>query len=191
MTAPGRLAEVLAGSHRAMRLLDGSPEAAERFAAWFLPAWRGALADDLLLEGFCAWARVLDNECAWRWMTAPTAGGPAIPASAPARCLVGVARIDPADYGWWVPPDPPDRGIPALTWTVCAGDPARALDIVAIDRADPAQWWRRTGTATALPNDCEFMFLGDEARIRLYETPLGWLAGGAAPVSFGHDLDGR
>lgn len=177
------LAERIAGPERCAAVLDGSPAAALRFGAWFVPLWRGVMAGDwLAAEGLRAWDRLTAQPKVMDWF-ADAGAGPGLDRQLPGAGPVGVMRIraaprrffEPAEWG---------EGEAALVWTVAAGDPAEGIDMIAMDPRDPARWWRRTGAAALLGREAELFDLAEGARIRLHEHPLGWLAGGAAPWSF-------
>lgn len=168
--------------------MDSAADAAAReyFWRWFERVYLRPVRDDALLaEGLAAWGAVANKPEVMAWWRRCDACKPALPVTALLRGLAGVARIEPAEFGWYSPPDPRGSiGLPAITWTVCEGDPARALDIVAMDPGDPARWWRRTCCAEILPGEMELELLDAGAAIRLYETPLAWLAAGCPARGF-------
>ncbi|MDH3195534.1 MAG: hypothetical protein OEL78_04390 [Hyphomicrobiales bacterium] len=172
---------------RVAELLMAAPDLKGHFWRWFEDAWRAAYlsapGDSLLAAGLEAWARVIGSEKALRWWKNPAGGKPALPPAALLRGLAGGAYVAPAEQGWFTPAAPgrPD-GLRAITWT--AMDAGAGLDIVAMDPADPGRWWRRSCCADILPGRMTLDFLESGQDIRLFETPLAWLAAGCPPGGF-------
>ena len=179
---------------RVAALVDGAP-AGERadFWGWFDPVFRQSPGCEILDAALACWARVVNDEKILAWWESG-AGKVALPRALLRRGLAGAARIDGAEGGRFsFAPGEGPGGAAAVTWL--AHDPAAgALDLLALDPADPARCWRMTGAADCLPSadlleralDAPDGLNGKTAApvIRLHEYPLAWLAGGAAPGSF-------
>lgn len=184
MTNAGRQAENLAGPKTCMLLLDGTPEASLQFSSWFCAGVRGGLEFGLTAEGMAAWSRVVDSDRAVRWWQGEAKGKMPLPLTTLARGFAGVARITLTRDGEWEPADPPEHGDIAVTWCAARGDPAEALDLIAMDPVNPDRWWHRTGLVDVLPDDDDIDVLEKGQRIRLFRNPLSWLAAGCPLGSF-------
>lgn len=184
MTEVGRTAELLAGPDRAALLLDGSPESGLRFSSWFCAAWRGSLSYELTSEAFLYWSLVVDRVRVLDWWRGAAGGKIALPVSALARGFAGAARIEIIDGWQWIPAEQPATGRQAIIWACLEGDPAGVLDLIAMDPADPAAYWLRTGLADVLPLANDLLALEAGQRLRLFRYPLDWLAAGCPAGAF-------
>lgn len=179
MTAPARLVELLLGPQTCLRLLDGSPEQAERLARWYLPLdlRHRFFGDTEAAEVLAAWHRVVDCDRTLAWWQRAGDAKPGLAADLLRRWPVGVMRIEVAGDGDWQPAEDHAGSQAAILFADLSAD-GQPLDMIAMDPADPAQWRARTGLAAAVPGDMAVSWAPPGATLRLYRHPLAWLAAG-------------